>query len=72
MNVLTIKLCTHAKMNHLKELIICIKMDFALNNQERLNCHQTQTPNPTFFIKNLFFNGYSFILRLYTLVSYNK
>ena len=29
---LTIKLCTHAKLNSLKKLIICIKMELALNN----------------------------------------
>ena len=30
---LTIKLCTHAKLNCLQiEMIICIKMDLALNN----------------------------------------
>ena len=31
--LLTIKLCTHAKLNFFKkELTICIKMDMALNN----------------------------------------
>ena len=34
-------LCTHAK------LIICIKMDLALNNLQRLICHITQSTNPT-------------------------
>ena len=43
---LTIKLCTHAKMNFLKiELIIYIKIDLALNNLERLICHKTQPTN---------------------------
>ena len=27
------------------ELIICIKTDLALNNQQRLICHKTQTTN---------------------------
>ena len=27
------------------ELIICIKMDLALNNQQRLICHKTQPTN---------------------------
>ena len=27
------------------ELIICIKMDLALNNLQRLICHKTQTNN---------------------------
>ena len=41
---LTIKLCTYAKLNCLKlELIICIKMELALNNLQRLMCHKTQT-----------------------------
>ena len=43
---LTIKLCTHAKLNFLKiELTICIKMDSALNNLQRLICHKTQPTN---------------------------
>ena len=42
---LSIKLCTHAKLNCLKELLICIKMDFALNNLQRLICHKTQLTN---------------------------
>ena len=42
--LLTIKLCTYAKLNFLKiELFICIKIDLALNNQQRLVCHETQT-----------------------------
>ena len=42
----TIKLCTHSKLNCLKlELIICIKMDLALNNQQRLISHKTQPTN---------------------------
>ena len=41
---LTIKVCTNAKLNFLKiELTICIKMDLALNNQQILLCHKTQT-----------------------------
>ena len=43
---LTIKLCTHAKLNCFKlELIIYIKMDLALNNQQKLICHKTPTNN---------------------------
>ena len=33
---LTIKLCTHA------EMIVCIKMNLALNNLQRLICHKNQ------------------------------
>ena len=33
------------------ELVICIKMDLVLNNQQRLICHKTQTTNRT--IKSL-------------------
>ena len=29
------------------ELFICITMDLALNNLQRLICHKTQTTNPT-------------------------
>ena len=44
---LTIKLCTHAKLNFLKtELIICIKMELALNNLQKLMCHKTEPTNP--------------------------
>ena len=33
------------------ELIICIKMDLALNNLQRLICHKTQTSNqPTLLL----------------------
>ena len=35
---LTIKLCTYVKLNFFK-----IKIDFALNNLERLICHKIQT-----------------------------
>ena len=39
---LTNKLCTHAKLELFEmELIICIKMDLALNNLQRLICHKT-------------------------------
>ena len=38
---LTIKLGTHAELYCLKkELIICIKMDLALDNPQRLICHK--------------------------------
>ena len=38
------KLCTHAKLNLFEiELIIYLKVDLALNNQQRLICHKTQT-----------------------------
>ena len=45
----TIKLCTYAKLNCFQyEQIIYIKMDLALNNLQRLICHQNQTkPNYT-------------------------
>ena len=36
---LSIKLCTYA------ELIICLNMDLALNNLQRLICHKTQPTN---------------------------
>ena len=57
--VLTLKLCTYAKVNCLQKknkkqtnkkttttnkLFICIKMDLALNNQQMLICHKTE-PN---------------------------
>ncbi len=43
---LTLKLCTHAKLNFLKiKLSIYIKMDLALNNLQRLICHKTQPTN---------------------------
>ena len=45
---LTIKLCTHTKLNFLKvKLTICIKMDLALNNLQRLIYHKTQTNKQT-------------------------
>ena len=40
-NVLTIYLSTHAKLYYLKQIIICIKMDLALNNIQRLICDET-------------------------------
>ena len=43
---LTIKLFTHVKLFEI-ELIICIKMDLALNNPESLICHKIQTTNQT-------------------------
>ena len=43
---LTIKLCTRAKTELFRiELIICIKIDLALNNLQMLICHKTQTTN---------------------------
>ena len=43
---LTIKLSTHAKLNYFKiKLTICIKMDLALNNLQRLFCHKIQPTN---------------------------
>ena len=46
---LTIKLCTYAKLNFFViELFICIKMDLALNNLQRLICHKTQANNKQF------------------------
>ena len=36
---LTIKQCTHAKLNR------CIKMDLALDNLQWLICHKTQSTN---------------------------
>ena len=45
---LTIKQFTHAELNFLKiELTICIKMDLALNNLQRLICHKNSTNQPT-------------------------
>ena len=45
-NVLTIKLCTHAKLNYLeKKLIIWIKMNLALNNRQRLIWYKIQPTN---------------------------
>ena len=40
---LTIKMCTHAKLNSLK--FICIRMDLALNDQQRLICHKPKQTN---------------------------
>ena len=43
---LTIKLCTHAKLNCFGiELIICLKMDLALYNLQRLKCHKPKQTN---------------------------
>ena len=37
------KLCTHAKLNFFEiELIICIKMDLALDKEQMLICHKPQ------------------------------
>ena len=53
---LTIKMCTHAKLNFLKiELSICIKMDLALDNRQMLICHKTQPTNQNFFFADIFF-----------------
>ena len=40
----------NAELNFLKELIICLKMDLALNNLQRLICHKNNQPTnqPTF------------------------
>ena len=43
---LTIKLWTHAELFQI-ELIICLKMDLALNNLQRLICQKIQTNQPT-------------------------
>ena len=44
---LTIKMCTHAKLNCFEiELIIYIKMNLALNNLQRLIRHKTQQTKP--------------------------
>ena len=42
---LIIKLCTYAKLNCLKKLFICIKMDLASNNVQWLIYHKTPTNN---------------------------
>ena len=39
---LTYKLSTHTKLNFKKNRTICIKMNLALNNLQRLICHKTQ------------------------------
>ena len=44
---LTIKLCTYAKLNCLKNLIICIKMDLALNNKRLIRRKIRPTNQPT-------------------------
>ena len=42
----TIKLFTHAKLIFFyREQTICIKMDLALNNLQRLICRKTQPTN---------------------------
>ena len=41
---LTIKLCTHAKLNYLKETDYLYKINLALNNLQRLICHQPNQP----------------------------
>ena len=46
---LAINLCTHAILNCSIELIICLKMNLALNNVQRLICHKTQTNQPTLY-----------------------
>ena len=37
-----IELCAYAKLNCLKQLFICIKMDLALNNLQWLICHLSE------------------------------
>ena len=56
---LTIKLCTYAKLFSIEQ-IIYIKMDFALNNQQRLICHETKTnqTKPATIDVNLYSIGY--------------
>ena len=52
---LTIKLCNSCYTELFEiELIICIKMDLALNNLHRLICHKTQPTNQSFSIGYLF------------------
>ena len=48
------------------ELIICIKMDLALNNLQRLICHKTQIPKQQ--VLNQFFAFLSF----YSLICWNN
>ena len=43
---LTIKLCTHAKLNCFNRTDYYIKMDLALNNQQRSIYHKTQQTKP--------------------------
>ena len=40
---LTIKLYSYNTELFEVELIICVKMDLALNNQQKFLCHKTQT-----------------------------
>ena len=42
-----------------KELVICIKMNLALNNQQRLICHKIQTTNSSLSSKQSFDVGLS-------------
>ena len=49
---LTIKLFIHAKLFKI-ELIICIKMDLALNNLERLTGYKTLTTNQPLIVNGL-------------------
>ena len=43
-----IKLCTYAKTKLFEiELFICMEMNLALNNLQKLICHKTQTNNQT-------------------------
>ena len=61
----TIKLCTHGKLNMFEiEPIICIKMDLALNNPQRLRCHKTQTTNQSYFFSALSVDCYPWILAI--------
>ena len=41
-----IKLCTHVTELFEIELIICIKTDLVLTNQQKLICHKIQTTKP--------------------------
>ena len=62
--VLTIKLCTHAKLNFYNRTDI--KMDWALNNLQRLICHKTQTTNEpsSVFLKHAFYLSFYTRIRL--------
>ena len=54
---LTIKLCTYAKLSI--ELIIYIKIDLALNIQQKLICHKTKQakPNITHLLNNTLYSA---------------
>ena len=60
---LTIKMCTCAKLFEI-ELIICIKMNLALNNQQRLICHKTPTNQPFPGLLHFILDTYFIILNV--------